>query len=62
LNQLVHLKTLILVENPIDQIENYRLVVVGELPKLDRLDKEAITAEERDDANQLKTTFENKQE
>ncbi len=36
-------------ENPITAIENYRLEVVGKLPKLDRIDKELVTQEERDE-------------
>jgi hypothetical protein len=55
LNKLPNLKTLILLENPIEQSENYRLVVIGNL-KLDRLDKEPISPEERDDALQLKAS------
>jgi hypothetical protein len=62
LNRLHNLKTLILIENPIDQTENYRLVVIGELPKLDRLDKDPLSPEERDDAFQLKAASEPKGE
>ncbi|KAI8930289.1 hypothetical protein BC831DRAFT_440006 [Entophlyctis helioformis] len=51
LKVLPALRILILAENPVDQVENYRLEVVMRLGKLERLDKEMISPEEREDAN-----------
>lgn len=50
---LPSLKILVLSGNPISEISNYRLEVLSRLPKLDRLDKESVTDEERDEALQL---------
>lgn len=50
LQKLVALKVLILLENPVESLENYRQTVVTTLLKLDRLDKEIISPEEREDA------------
>ncbi|KAI9363882.1 hypothetical protein DFJ73DRAFT_956341 [Zopfochytrium polystomum] len=47
------LKTLVLSENPVEQIPNYRLEVIKRLPKLEKLDKEAVSDEEREEAAQL---------
>ncbi|KAL2916223.1 hypothetical protein HK105_204314 [Polyrhizophydium stewartii] len=44
------LRILSLAENPIDQTEGYRLEVIMRLPKLDKLDKDPISPEEREDA------------
>eukprot|EP00842_Homolaphlyctis_polyrhiza_P005339 jgi/Hompol1/5806/HPOL_004744-RA len=43
LKALPSLKMLTLLENPIEQQENYRLDVIAKLPKLDKLDKEPIS-------------------
>ncbi|KAJ3106107.1 regulator of ime2 [Phlyctochytrium bullatum] len=42
------LKVLVLAENPIDQLPNYRVDVVARVPNLERLDKEPITDEEHE--------------
>lgn len=47
---LLPLKILVLAENPISKIEDYRAHIISLLPKLERLDKEVITAEEREEA------------
>ncbi|KAJ3219999.1 Leucine-rich repeat-containing protein 23 [Dinochytrium kinnereticum] len=52
LSVLPSLKTLILSENPIDQLPNYRIDVLLRLPKLEKLDKEPITDEEREEVEQ----------
>ncbi|KAI9088305.1 hypothetical protein DFS34DRAFT_585957, partial [Phlyctochytrium arcticum] len=44
------LKILVLSENPIDQLPTYRLDILSRLPKLERLDKEPVTEEEREEA------------
>lgn len=44
---------LVLTDNPIHGLEGYRLDVLGKLPKLEKLDKEAVTAEEREEIAQL---------
>ena len=36
-------------DNPITAIDNYRIDCLTKLPKLDRLDKESVTVEERDE-------------
>ena len=51
---LPSLRILTLLENPVDQTENYRLEVLIRLPKLDKLDKDPVTQEERDDALNMK--------
>lgn len=53
------LKALILQECPITQLSNYRLEVIMRLLKLERLDKEMITYEEREEANQYRIQLEN---
>ncbi len=45
--------TLVLLENPVFDTEGYRLAVIGRFQKLDRLDKEPVSDEERDDALRL---------
>ncbi|EGF77690.1 hypothetical protein BATDEDRAFT_91521 [Batrachochytrium dendrobatidis JAM81] len=50
LKTLDGLRILILSENPLDQIEGYRLEVIGRLPHLQRLDKDLVIADEREDA------------
>ena len=50
LSKLPNLRMLILAENPIASTETYRQDVLARLPKLDRLDKEPVTNEERDEA------------
>jgi hypothetical protein len=41
-------------------MENYRLVMVGKFKKLDRFDKEVITADEREEALIIATTDKSK--
>lgn len=48
-----HIKTLTLYGNPIEQIQGYRLWVVGIVPELRKLDTGLITLLERDNANVL---------
>ncbi|KAJ3331699.1 hypothetical protein HDU76_002457 [Blyttiomyces sp. JEL0837] len=48
------LKSLTLSENPVDQLPNYRLEVLSRLPKLEKIDKEPVADEEREEAEQLK--------
>ncbi|KAJ1558680.1 Leucine-rich repeat-containing protein 23 [Nowakowskiella sp. JEL0078] len=50
---LPNLKVLVLLENPIDEIPNYRLEVIFILKKLERLDKEPISEDEREEAQQF---------
>ncbi|KAJ3320321.1 Leucine-rich repeat-containing protein 23 [Boothiomyces sp. JEL0866] len=50
LQRLHSLRILVLIENPIEQIENYRLEILNRLSKLDRLDKEQVLQEEREEA------------
>ncbi|KAJ3310283.1 Leucine-rich repeat-containing protein 23 [Boothiomyces sp. JEL0838] len=51
---LPHLQVLNLrqnkIKNPVEQIENYRLEILNRLTKLDRLDKEPVSQEEREEA------------
>ena len=51
LQVLSNLKILVLAGNPLDQIPNYRFEVIARLPKLERLDKEVIAPEEREEAS-----------
>ncbi|KAF7655826.1 hypothetical protein LDENG_00050400 [Lucifuga dentata] len=44
------LKTLVLSENPVEEIMDYRLCVLMHLPQLERLDKDPIFSEERIEA------------
>ncbi|XP_064159960.1 leucine-rich repeat-containing protein 23 [Anguilla rostrata] len=53
------LKTLVLAENPLAEIEDYRLFVLSRLPTLERLDKEQVSAEEREEARERHGEFEN---
>jgi Leucine-rich repeat (LRR) protein len=53
LDGLPKLKILVLLENPIEEIPNYRLSVIGKFEKLERLDKDTINLEERDEAAAL---------
>ena len=50
LGVLPNLRILVLSGNPVTQIRNYRQDVIGRLPNLERLDKEAVTKEEREEA------------
>ncbi|KAJ3397223.1 Leucine-rich repeat-containing protein 23 [Lobulomyces angularis] len=54
LNVLPNLKSLVLLQNPLENIPNYRLEVIMRLPRLEKLDKEGISEEEREEAIQLK--------
>ncbi|KAJ3112224.1 Leucine-rich repeat-containing protein 23 [Nowakowskiella sp. JEL0407] len=54
LSVLPSLKVLVLQDNPVDQIPNYRCEIISKLPKLDRLDKQVITDEEREETEQFK--------
>jgi Leucine-rich repeat (LRR) protein len=49
------LKILILSDNPISQLAGYRIDVLERLPKLDRLDKELVTADEREEVANVST-------
>lgn len=46
---LYSISTVSFLDNPIAAIENYRMDTLTKLSKLDRLDKEAVTVEERDE-------------
>lgn len=50
LSKMGQLKRLVTAENPIAESETYRLEVLAMLPLLEVLDKEAVTAEEREEA------------
>jgi hypothetical protein len=52
LAKLSGLKLLVLAENPISSLDGYRLEVLIKLPKLDKLDKEPVTFEEREEIEQ----------
>lgn len=54
LKHLRHLESLDLFNNPIAQEDNYRLLIIGELPWLHVLDRKSITDEERRDAKKLR--------
>ncbi|KAJ3197406.1 Leucine-rich repeat-containing protein 23 [Irineochytrium annulatum] len=54
LSALPALKVLVLSENPIDQIPNYRIEILSRLPKLERIDKDPVTDEEREEMEQAK--------
>ncbi|KAI9202928.1 uncharacterized protein BJ171DRAFT_600383 [Polychytrium aggregatum] len=49
---LPNLKSLSLVENPITELPNYRLEIIMRLKKLERLDKDPVTEDEREEAEQ----------
>ncbi|MGH0127706.1 UNVERIFIED_CONTAM: hypothetical protein FKN15_021536 [Acipenser sinensis] len=46
------LRALVLSENPLSESEDYRLSVLGILPHLERLDKDPVNREEREEAEQ----------
>ncbi|KAJ3270404.1 Leucine-rich repeat-containing protein 23 [Terramyces sp. JEL0728] len=50
LPKLQRLYLVINADNPIEQVDNYRLEVLNRLSKLDRLDKEQVVQEEREEA------------
>ncbi|KAJ3092689.1 Leucine-rich repeat-containing protein 23 [Quaeritorhiza haematococci] len=54
LKTLPSLKILILMDNPVDTVPNYRFEVLMRLPNLERLDKEPVTADEREQVEQYK--------
>ncbi|KAJ8259698.1 hypothetical protein GJAV_G00172390 [Gymnothorax javanicus] len=53
------LKTLVLTENPLAEVEDYRLLVLSRLSNLERLDKEQVSPEEREEARDRQGEFEN---
>ncbi|XP_061075381.1 leucine-rich repeat-containing protein 23 isoform X1 [Conger conger] len=56
------LKSLVLTENPLSEIEDYRLFVLSRLPMLERLDKEQITPEEREETKERHGELENEED
>ncbi|TPX70691.1 hypothetical protein SpCBS45565_g01582 [Spizellomyces sp. 'palustris'] len=58
LQPLSRLKILVLMGNPIDQHPSYRLEIIHRLPKLERLDKDPVTEEEREEAEQYRLQLE----
>mmetsp|Transcript_52854 Transcript_52854/g.123516 ORF Transcript_52854/g.123516 Transcript_52854/m.123516 type:complete len:206 (-) Transcript_52854:28-645(-) len=57
LKNLKNLKILWLCDNPCASRENYRLIVIKNLPNLVKLDNVDITAEERETASALQTSI-----
>ncbi|KAI9342893.1 hypothetical protein BDR26DRAFT_858945 [Obelidium mucronatum] len=54
LANLPNLKVLNLTDNPVQKVPNYRIEVIYRCKKLEKLDKEPVTEEEREEAEQLK--------
>lgn len=44
------LRILVMSENPLQETTDYRICILALLPKLDRIDKDPVSQEERDDA------------
>jgi hypothetical protein len=55
MKHLRHLKNLDLFGNPISQEDNYRLLIISEIPWLRTLDRVTITTQERNEAMHLKS-------
>ncbi|MBN3306658.1 leucine-rich repeat-containing protein 23 [Amia ocellicauda] len=51
------LRALVLSENPLAESEDYRLRILARLPLLERLDKEAVTSEERSEVAERQQEF-----
>jgi hypothetical protein len=43
---------LVLADNPVSTLDGYRLEVLIKLPKLDKLDKDTVTFDEREEVEQ----------
>ncbi|XP_066529330.1 leucine-rich repeat-containing protein 23 [Hoplias malabaricus] len=56
------LRVLVIAENPLSEIEDYRLFVLTHLPLLERLDKEAISSDERNEAQERIKEFQDSTE
>ncbi|KAJ8360812.1 hypothetical protein SKAU_G00173370 [Synaphobranchus kaupii] len=56
------LKTLVLAENPLADIEDYRLSVLSRMPMLEKLDKLQISADEREEARERVGEFEHEED
>ncbi|TPX74959.1 hypothetical protein CcCBS67573_g03764 [Chytriomyces confervae] len=54
LASLPHLKTLNLSDNPVTKLPNYRLETIFRLKSLEKLDKEPVTDDEREEAEQFR--------
>ena len=50
LKNLQNLKILMLSENPITDLDKYRLKIIKILPKLEKLDHDAVTENEKEQA------------
>ncbi|KAJ3064296.1 Leucine-rich repeat-containing protein 23 [Podochytrium sp. JEL0797] len=55
LGSLPNLKSLNLTDNPVQKVPNYRIETIYRCKKLEKLDKEPVTEEEREEAEQLQT-------
>ncbi|KAJ3052298.1 Leucine-rich repeat-containing protein 23 [Rhizophlyctis rosea] len=51
---LQNLKAIVLMDNPIDQLPTYRLELLRRLPKLERIDKDPVSEEEKEEAEQVR--------
>ncbi|KAL2104291.1 hypothetical protein ACEWY4_001159 [Coilia grayii] len=51
------LRALVLAENPVGEVDDYRLFVLSQLPLLERLDKDPVTDEEKADALERQKEF-----
>ncbi|XP_026854014.2 leucine-rich repeat-containing protein 23 isoform X2 [Electrophorus electricus] len=56
------LRTLVLVENPLSETDDYRLCVLTYLPLLERLDKEPVSPGERSEAQERMKEFQDSRE
>lgn len=54
LQALPLLRCLVLAECPVSETDDYRLEVLVALPKLERLDKDEFTEDERSDAEEVR--------
>jgi Leucine-rich repeat (LRR) protein len=54
---ITKLKTLTIHGNPLDQLPNFRIYIIGILPNLKRLDTVLVTYKERDNAQVWRYTF-----
>jgi len=57
LESITKLKTLTIHGNPLDQLPNFRIYILGILPNLKRLDTVLVTYKEKDNAAVWRFTF-----
>ncbi|KAJ3041150.1 Leucine-rich repeat-containing protein 23 [Rhizophlyctis rosea] len=55
---LQNLKAIVLMDNPIDQLPTYRLELLHRLPRLERIDKDPVSEDEREEAQQYRQQLE----